>query len=186
MTKGNVAEAGKIWWEIPITISGFGGCRKVWLGGQAWEEAVEAEILEQYWNKNLGKEEKAEEFFFFKLILFYHIYLAALKFESVSHSVSPAVCNPMGYNPARLLCSWNSPDENTGVGYHSLLQGIFPTQGLNPSIYIPGRFFTIWATREAQLAGLSLVNLSCGTWDLISWPGIEPSPPAMGSWSLSH
>ena len=26
---------------------------------------------------------------------------------------------------------WNSPGKNTGVGIHSLLQGIFPTQGLN-------------------------------------------------------
>ena len=26
----------------------------------------------------------------------------------------------------------NSPGKNTGVGYHSVLQGIFPTQGLNP------------------------------------------------------
>ena len=27
-------------------------------------------------------------------------------------------------------CSpWNSPGQNTGVGSHSLLQGIFPTQG---------------------------------------------------------
>ena len=32
---------------------------------------------------------------------------------------------------ARLLCPWNSPGKNTGVGSHSLLQGIFPTQGLN-------------------------------------------------------
>ena len=30
-----------------------------------------------------------------------------------------------------LLCPWESPGKNTGVGYHSLLQGIFPTQGLN-------------------------------------------------------
>ena len=27
---------------------------------------------------------------------------------------------------------------------------------------------------------------SCGTWDLIPWPGIEPRPPAMGMRSLSH
>ena len=27
---------------------------------------------------------------------------------------------------------WNSPGQNTGVGNLSLLQGIFPTQGLNP------------------------------------------------------
>ena len=26
---------------------------------------------------------------------------------------------------------WNSPGKNTGVDCHSLLQGIFPTQGLN-------------------------------------------------------
>ena len=31
------------------------------------------------------------------------------------------------------LCSpWNSPGQNTGVGSHSLLQGIFATQGSNP------------------------------------------------------
>ena len=29
---------------------------------------------------------------------------------------------------ARLLCPWNSPDQNTGVGCCSLLQGIFLTQ----------------------------------------------------------
>ena len=32
------------------------------------------------------------------------------------------------YNP------WNSPGQNTGVGCLSLLQGIFPTQGLIPSL----------------------------------------------------
>ena len=31
----------------------------------------------------------------------------------------------------RLLCPWNSPSKNAGVGCHSLLQEIFPTQGLN-------------------------------------------------------
>ena len=34
----------------------------------------------------------------------------------------------------RLLCPWDSPGKNTGVGSHSLLQGIFPTQGSNPSL----------------------------------------------------
>ena len=31
----------------------------------------------------------------------------------------------------RLLCPWNSPGKNTGVGCHSFLQGIFWTQGSN-------------------------------------------------------
>ena len=33
------------------------------------------------------------------------------------------------------LCSlWNSLSQNTGVGSFSLLQGTFPTQGLNPGL----------------------------------------------------
>ena len=42
--------------------------------------------------------------------------------------------------PARLLCPWDSPGKNTGVGYHALLQGIFPTQGSNPLLLglLPG------------------------------------------------
>ena len=31
-------------------------------------------------------------------------------------------------------CPWHSPGKNTGVGCHSLLQGIFPTQGWNPGL----------------------------------------------------
>ena len=37
----------------------------------------------------------------------------------------------MDCKPTRLLCPWDSPDQNTGVDYHFLLQGIFPTQGSN-------------------------------------------------------
>ena len=33
-----------------------------------------------------------------------------------------------------LLFPWDSPGKNTGVGCHSFLQGIFPTQGSNPSL----------------------------------------------------
>ena len=38
-----------------------------------------------------------------------------------------------GLQTARLLCLWDSPGKNAGVGCHFLLQGIFPTQGLSPS-----------------------------------------------------
>ena len=34
----------------------------------------------------------------------------------------------------RLLCSWDSPGQNTEVGCHFLLQGIYPTQGWNPHL----------------------------------------------------
>ena len=36
--------------------------------------------------------------------------------------------------PHGLYSPWNSPGQNTGVGNLSLLQGIFPTQGLNPGL----------------------------------------------------
>ena len=35
---------------------------------------------------------------------------------------------------ARLLCPWDFPGKNTGVGCSALLQGIFPTQGSNPGL----------------------------------------------------
>ena len=28
--------------------------------------------------------------------------------------------------------------------------------------------------------------LNCDLWDLVPWPGIEPYPPVLGAWSLSH
>ena len=42
--------------------------------------------------------------------------------ESVGHSL----CDPMD---TRLLCPWDFPGKNTGLGYHFFLQGIFQTQG---------------------------------------------------------
>ena len=36
--------------------------------------------------------------------------------------------------PYGLYSPWNSPGQNTGVGSLSLLQGIFPTQGLSPDL----------------------------------------------------
>ena len=53
------------------------------------------------------------------------------KCESVSCSVVPDSLQPRGLQPARLLCPWDSPGKNTGVGCHFLLQGLFLTQGSN-------------------------------------------------------
>ena len=41
------------------------------------------------------------------------------------------LCSPIAYSPPRLLCPWNFPGKNTGVGCHFLLQAIFQTQELN-------------------------------------------------------
>ena len=41
---------------------------------------------------------------------------------------------PWTQAPARLLCPWDSPGKNTGVGYHFLLQGMFLTHGSKPGL----------------------------------------------------
>ena len=51
--------------------------------------------------------------------------------SSESHSFMSDSLRPYVLEPVRLLCPWNTPGKNTGVGCHSLLQGIFPTQGWN-------------------------------------------------------
>ena len=49
----------------------------------------------------------------------------------VAYSVVFHSLQSHGLYPARLLCPWDFPGKNTGVGCHFLLQGIVPTQGLN-------------------------------------------------------
>ena len=46
--------------------------------------------------------------------------------DAKSFQLSDSV-QPYGLQPTRLLCPWDSPGKNTGVGCHALLQGIFPT-----------------------------------------------------------
>ena len=57
----------------------------------------------------------------------------------------------------RLVCPWESPGQNTGVGCHPLLQGIFPTQGSNLCLLVSCiGFFTTSATWELPLVGFVL------------------------------
>ena len=41
---------------------------------------------------------------------------------------------PHGLQPTRLLCPWDSPAKNTGLGCHLLLQGNFADQRLYPHL----------------------------------------------------
>ena len=63
----------------------------------------------------------------------FHMMYSAYKLNKEKVKVKVAqsyltLCNPLDCSP------WNSPGETTGVGSLSLLQGIFPTQGLNPGL----------------------------------------------------
>ena len=46
----------------------------------------------------------------------------------------PTLLQPHGLWPSRVLCPWDCPGQNTGVGFHFLLEGIFLAQGSNPSL----------------------------------------------------
>ena len=59
--------------------------------------------------------------------------------------------------PARVLCPWNFPGKNTGVGSRFLLQGIFRNGACISCI--AGGFFTNWATSRAP-AIFSALRLS--------------------------
>ena len=66
-----------------------------------------------------------------------------------------ALCDPVNHTP-RLLCPWDSPGKNTGMGCRASLQGIFlthvrdlPDIGSNLCLLSPtlaDRFFTTSAT----------------------------------------
>ena len=106
------------------------------------------------------------------------LYTPRVKFECESQS-RPV----MSYSlwPRGLYSPWNSPGQNTRLGSLSLLQGIFPTQGLNSGLPIAGGFFTSWATRETQeyWSGQPIPSPV----DLPD-PGIEPGSPALQADSL--
>ena len=66
------------------------------------------------------------------------------------------LCDPLDRSPLdRLLCQWDSPGKNTGVGCQALLQGIFLTPGIEPATLmspaLANGFFTTVANWEALL-----------------------------------
>ena len=61
-----------------------------------------------------------------------HIYVCLVLFDSLR---SPGLC------PARLLCPWDYPNKNPGVGCHFLLQRISPGIELGAPALV-GKFFT--------------------------------------------
>ena len=71
----------------------------------------------------------------------------------LSYQVMSDSLLPHGLWPIRLLCPWNFPGKNTGVGCHFLFQEIFSTQGWNPVSCVSciGMWVLYqWATWEAQ------------------------------------
>ena len=72
---------------------------------------------------------------------------------------------PHGLQPTRLLCPWDFPGKNTGVGCHFLLQGIFPTQGSNSHLLC----LLHWQTLSLPLAPPGKPFVTLGIWIFNSW-----------------
>ena len=88
----------------------------------------------------------------------------------LSHPVMSDSLWPHGLYPSRLLCPWDSPGQNTGMGCHSLLQGIFLIQGSNPHL-LQWRADSLPLSHQGGSQGSeSVVNLPKDTWSG-AWPG---------------
>ena len=82
---------------------------------------------------------------------------------ALSHSVVSDSLRPHGLQPTRLLCPWDSPGKNPGVGCQALPQGLFPTQELNPGLPHCRWILDPRASREAQtVVRRRPERLSCG------------------------
>ena len=85
------------------------------------------------------------------------------KWKSLSHVW--LLATPWIGGPPRLLCPWDSPGENTGVGCHSLLQGIFPIQGLMVWSKVPNK--TLGKKPPPRENRWSIFNYTAFTVDLL-------------------
>ena len=84
----------------------------------------------------------------------------------ISHSVMSDSSWHHGLEPTRLLCPWDSPGKNTGMGCHFPLQGIFPTQGLNLGLWHCRQ--TLYRLSHQQMTFLS-TSTAADTGDI--WEG---------------
>ena len=78
--------------------------------------------------------------------------------------------------PTRLLCPWDSPGKNTGVGCHALLQGIFPGPGIEHtspvSLALAGGFFTTKPLGKPRIVQI-ILKVFCFTRMTYSWFSVQ-------------
>ena len=67
----------------------------------------------------------------------------------LSCSVMSDSCDPMDCSPPGPSVLGDSPGKNTGVCCHAVLQGIFPTQGMNPGL-LHCRWILYWLSHQGS------------------------------------
>jgi len=76
---------------------------------------------------------------------------------------------PHGLQLARILCQWDFPGRNIGVGCHVLLQGVLLTQGSTQVSCIGRRDIYCWATWEVPLPGVARASRMCSRGHCFLW-----------------
>ena len=140
-------------------------------------------VMRQEWPKNILKRNSWLSCWPLQIFVSLETLEICSLFSSESESHLVVLCDPMAY-------PWNSPGQNTGVGNHSLFQGIFPTQGLNPGLPAlqadsllaepPGK------PKNTGMSSLSLLQrifptqeLNLGLWHC---SGLAVAIPFLGEW----
>ena len=133
---------------------------------------------------------------FFKLLIYMSVYedvfsvnflfvvlsfLSVLFFLCFVAQSCPTLCDLVDSSPSGSSVHGDSPGEKIGVGCHALLQGIFPTQGLNPGFPHCRRIlYCLCHQRSPRILEWIAYPFSRGC----SWPRNEPGPPALQADSL--
>ena len=129
------------------------------VGAMVLKEIAQREYKKE---QNLGPRPEAHKLFFVCLFVF-KVCVCACSIAQLSDSL-----RPLGLQPARLLCLWDFPGKNTGVGCHFLLQGIFPIQGSNLCLLQLLLWQTDslpWSHLESPHWGLGLKYMNLLRWD---------------------
>ena len=104
-----------------------------------------------------------------------------------SHSAVPDSLQPSWtIQSTKLLCPWNSPGKNTGVGSHSLLQGIFPTRGSNMGLLHCWQIFYHLGHRGSPKFGFKQAQKGCLTLVHINVPEHTLDPSRSHSTPEAH
>ena len=89
-----------------------------------------------------------------------------------------SLCDPTDYSPPGSSVHGDSPGKNTGVGCHVLLQGIFPTQGVEPKS--PTLEEDSLSSEPPGITSPELAYFITGTlYGLTPFTHFSPTPPSL-------
>ena len=150
--------------------------QETWVQSLGWEDPLEEGMATHSsirawkipWTEEPGKLQPMES----QRVRHAHCLRKQLESESETHSVMSDSLQLHGlYSP------WNFPSQNIGVGSHSLLQGIFPTQGSNPGL--SQHRWILYSLRHQGSLIMKAVAAAAKSLQLCPtlWDPIDSSPP---------